>query len=233
MAPHPRRAVVAVVCVSLLSTGCVGFLMGSGPLEFRANETVVGDDALSEADYRPAGNDTLNRTLNATVSGQTRQVLITSHRYAYNRSVDADDLAAVSDNATGGPGENASGGEQTGEATASVRFSVLSTPGARVAGRSLNPLSSLSNRDIVERFTADSTDIEFQGNRTVEALGADRTVSTYRTNTSSGSGAALLVHVATIEHDGDIVVIWAVHPESVDEQARVDTLIAGLERPDG
>ena len=224
MTRHRRALLVAVVLVS--TVGCLGFLTGSQALEFSANETVVSDAALDETGYQEAGNQTVTNVINVTVAGQTRQANLTSYRYTYNRTVDEsevdrDGLGALPENGTV-PVANTSDG---------VSFSVVATPNARVGGQSVHPLARVSPEDLVQRFLeTGNTSVRFEGNRTVASLGAERTVSTFRLEGETNASDAV-VHVATFDAGTDFVITFAVHPGIIDEQDRVDTLIAGLEQP--
>jgi hypothetical protein len=203
------RAVVAVGCLVLVG-GCLGFITGSDSLAFTADRTVVGDGALAETGYQHGANETIDRTVNVSAAGQDRRVELTSYAFAYNRTVEA--------------------GAAEGDAAApAAQFTVLTTPSATVAGQSVNPLARLSTEALVERFLGGSgaDDLRAEGNRTVESLGAERTVTAFR---SGGNGTALSVHAATFEVDEDFVVVLATHPERLDERDRVDALLAGLER---
>ena len=222
---RPRRALlVAVVLVS--TVGCLGFLTGSQALEFSANETVVSDAALDETGYQEAGNQTVTNVINVTVAGQTRQANLTSYRYTYNRTVDEsevdrDGLGALPENGTVPVATTSDG----------VSFSVVATPNARVGGQSVHPLARVSPEDLVQRFLeTGNTSVRFEGNRTVASLGAERTVSTFRLEGETNASDAV-VHVATFDAGTDFVITFAVHPGIIDEQDRVDTLIAGLEQP--
>lgn len=207
-------ALLAVLAVAALTAGCVGFLTGAEPLEFSANETLVGDAALEETGYQEADNRTFTQRFNASVAGQERQVTVTNHVYSYNRTLAVE------------PGANASV-----ETTSALRFVVASTPNARVAGQTLNPIAGLSAGQLIERFLpGDRANVRFEGNRSVRALGEQRTVSTYRTSPRANANRSALIHLATFEHEGDVIVAAALHPRRIDEQARIDALIAGLEQ---
>ena len=224
MTRHRRALLVAVVLVS--TVGCLGFLTGSQALEFSANETVVSDAALDETGYQEAGNQTVTNVINVTVAGQTRQANLTSYRYTYNRTVDEsevdrDGLGALPENGTVPVATTNDG----------VSFSVVATPNARVGGQSVHPLARVSPENLVQRFLeTGNTSVRFEGNRTVASLGAERTVSTFHLEGETNASDAV-VHVATFDAGTDFVITFAVHPGIIDEQDRVDTLIAGLERP--
>jgi len=113
------------------------------------------------------------------------------------------------------------------------RFVVLSTPTGGVAGQDLNPAADWSNRRVISEMrdrTGLVPDLEAEGNRTVQALGESRRVSTY-TGTAQvlGQPVDVRVHVASFTHEGDVVVAVAVHPEDLDETDTVDALFSGLQ----
>jgi len=203
---------VAFVVV-LASAGCLGFVTGDQPLEFAANATEVDDETLAETEYRLAASESPNRTVNVSAGGQTRAVTLSSEVRRYNRTVTV---------APGVEGDFA-------------RMTVYATPSPSVAGRSVNPLGELATERLIRRVvgsTSGLSDVEFESNRSVEFLDGERTVSTYSaTQSLNGTEANVTIHFATLEHDGDYVVVVAAHPERIDERSRVDALLAGLRRP--
>lgn len=211
MSPRHRLA-VSLLVVAFATAGCVSLLTGSGPLAFAANATEVDDATLESTEYRFAGSESHNSTLNVTVTGQDRQVVLSSEVRRYNRTVEL---------APGVEGDFA-------------RFRTYTTPSPTVAGESVNPVERVDPERLVRRFAA-STDglsnVRFESNRTVRSLGSERTVSTYVARQSvSGTDTTVTVHLATVEHEDDYVVAVAVHPERVDERDRVNALFDGLVR---
>lgn len=203
---------VALVVV-LASAGCLGFLTGDQPLEFAANATEVDGETLAETEYRVAGSESPNRTLNVTAGGQTREVTLSSEVRRYNRTV------SVAQSLEGD----------------FARMTVYTTPSPTVGGRSVNPVDEWSTERLIRRLvdsTSGDSNVEFRSNRSVEFLDGERTVSTYgATRSLNGMETNVTVHLATVEHDGDYVVVVAVHPERIDERSRVDALLAGLRHP--
>jgi len=113
------------------------------------------------------------------------------------------------------------------------QFVVLSTPGATVAGQNLNPLARLPNQQIVERVserTGNIDDIESEGNRTTQSLGESRDVEMFSGTTEiEGQEVDVQMHVASFEHEGDVIIVFAVHPEQINESDNVDEMLSGLE----
>jgi hypothetical protein len=238
MASYRRALAVVVVCVGL-SAGCLGFLTGSQALEFSANETVVSDAALEETGYQEANNQTVRNVVQVGLAGQQRQVNLTSYLYRYNRSIGLGAVNAGDIGSQAGTPSGASDGETAdddvdvplGNTSSAVSFSVFAMPNARVGGQSVHPLSRVSTENLVRRFLpAGYSSVSFQGNHTVDALGDQRTVSTFRVegNASAPDG---LVHVASFDTGSDYVIAFGAHPAVIDERGRVDALIAGLEQP--
>lgn len=210
-----RRLAVVALCVLLTTTGCLGVLTGDETLSFEASAAAVDATALESANYQQYRADAETVAREFSAAGQTREVTVTNRVRGYNRTL-----------ALGPLGERDLG-----------RFVVVSSPAVEVAGETFNPVGDWSNRRLVSEL-ADSyeglDDAEFESNRTVAALGADRTVSAFTgTSTVAGQEVDVRVHVTTVRHGEDFVVALAVHPEAVDEEDRVDTLVAGLRHGSG
>jgi hypothetical protein len=208
-----RRALANVAVVALLLTaGCIGFLTGEEALAFDADPVRVADDARAEAGYEEVRVESMAVNRSFTVAGETRNVSVTNHVAAYQRAVDLGPL----------------GSEPF------ARFTVLSTPEVEIAGRTLNPVGSLSDRELATRLQSQYDSIEnvrFAGNRTVEVLGEGRTVSRFdATTTVAGTEVDLALHVAKFRHGEDFVVAIGVYPARLDgERARVETMLRGVE----
>lgn len=208
-----RRVLANVAVVALLLTaGCIGFLTGEEALAFDADPVRVADDARAEAGYEEVRVESMAVNRSFTVAGETRNVSVTNHVAAYQRAVDLGPL----------------GSEPF------ARFTVLSTPEVEIAGRTLNPVGGLSDRELATRLQSQYDSIEnvrFAGNRTVEVLGEGRTVSRFdATTTVAGTEVDLSLHVAKFRHGEDFVVAIGVYPARLDgERARVETMLRGVE----
>lgn len=213
-----RTMLTALVGLLVVSAGCTGLLTGD-TVEFTANEASVGDSALESTGYegQNASEQTIERDV--SVGGQERTVRITNHYAVYARS------ANVSENVGG----NVSGVE----APEVAQFVVISTPGAQMAGQTLNPLARLSNRQLIDRVaerTGGIEDVEFVENRTVESLDGERNVGVFNgTTTLDGQEVDVRIHVSSFEHEGDVIVAVGVHPVGIEEEENIDELLAGLE----
>jgi len=207
-----RKGILTLlVGLLVVSSGCVGLLTGE-TVEFESSPASVSDSALEETGYEQsmADEQTIERTVD--VAGQERTIRVTNHVRQYQRGIDL------------GP---------VGEVNAGS-FIVFSTPSASVAGQTLNPAASWSNERLVEEVASRNdqiSDVEFQRNRSVDALGESREVSVFSgTTTIEGQEVDVLIHLTSFEHEGDVVVAVAVYPERIDdrESPRVDTLLGGL-----
>ena len=236
-----RRVILTtVVALLVVSSGCVGLITGE-TVAFEANNATVEDEALSSTDYELNNSSTRSLTRDVEFFGQERTIRVVNEiqRYTSNGS-----LADIADNETMENNETLANNETLRDAAANEtggdgevadlkRFVVVSSPGATVAGRSLNPAASWSNERILEQVadqTGQLNDLESDGNRTVESLGEEREVSAFNATTQiKGREVEVRAHVVSFEHEGDVVIAVAVHPAEIDERENVDELIGGIE----
>jgi len=205
-----RRLLPVAVALLFVTSGCVGLITGE-TVTFAAEPATVSDSTLDETGYELQNASQRNVSESVTVAGQERTLRLTNEWRQYTRS-----------------------GTILGVEVVEIsRFVVLSTPTAEVAGQDLNPAADWSNRRVISEMrdrTGLVPDLEAEGNRTVQALGESRRVSTY-TGTAQvlGQPVDVRVHVASFTHEGDVVVAVAVHPEDLDETDTVDALFSGLQ----
>lgn len=199
------------LAVLIATAGCIGFLTGDEALEVDANAATVGDAALEATDYELTRSESPNRTMNVSVADQSREAQLSTEIREYNRSTS---IAGV-------------GGQEV------ARFSVYTVPSVSFAGQTVNPVGDSAREELVGRAlgsTGGVDNVRSEENRTVRALGEDRTISRYGAEaTGGGESANVTLHLATIGHEGDFIVVVAAHPEALDEQERVDQLIEGIE----
>ncbi|MBV0924555.1 hypothetical protein KTS45_10130 [Halomicroarcula limicola] len=206
-----RKPLLGVlVALLVVSSGCVGLITGE-TVAFESAPTSVDDSVLESTGYELTNSTEQNVTRTVEFAGQERTIRVVSHVDQYRRGIDFGPLGTVQ----------------------LSRFVVVSTPNAEVAGQSLNPAASWSNREVVAQVAARAggvRDIQFESNRTTQSLGEARQVSTFSgVMTVFGQDVDVLMHAASFEHEGDVIVVFAVHPDEIDEQARVDTMLRGLE----
>ncbi|WP_049970971.1 DUF6517 family protein [Haladaptatus cibarius] len=200
----------ALVAVLVLTSGCLGFILGD-TLSYSANKATVGDNALSETSYDKANEEQLNTERSFEVAGESRDVEVTNWITQYEKSV---------------------GVSGVGEGTVAT-FTVLSSPRFELAGESVNPLARYNNRQLVQKFVSgygNVRNIQETDTRNVTMLGSETEVSTFTgTAQSNGASVEVNIHVTKVEHGDDIVVVMAVHPKQLDESDNVSRLIEGVE----
>jgi len=194
-----RRALVGLVAVVLLA-GCTG-----GALSFSASPATVEADALAAADYAGGPPEQVTVNESVEVGGASRQVTATTWTATYD--------------ANGTP----------------ASLVVASTPDATVAGQSVNPLARLSGRELLERLAqevdnaggVDLQDLEVVEREEREVLGTRTEVTTFATTASTEQGdVPVRIHLASVSHEGDVVVLVGVDPEEVDERSTQLELMA-------
>lgn len=203
---------VSLVCI-LMTTGCLGFILGNNALSIESEPVAVSNSTLSDTDYEQIRSDAITFNTSVSVGDQERTVNATSHVREYSRDANlpATDMAVT-------------------------RFVTLSTPKAEVGGESLNPIGDRSNSQLAERLLRSYDGIESPepvNNRTVTSLNGERTISTYKATAQITQNVQIpvMLHVTTFAHNDDYITVLAVHPKQIDEQARIDQLLAGLEHP--
>jgi hypothetical protein len=102
-----------------------------------------------------------------------------------------------------------------------------------MAGQTLNPAASWSNRRIVDEVAqrgGNVEDVQFEENRTVQSLGESRELGVFSGTTEmSGREVDVRIHIANFEHEGDVLIAVGVHPTRIDERENIDELMGGIE----
>lgn len=210
-----RRGAIAAGFAALLplSSGCLGVITGSKPASFEASPVSIGDDALAETGYESTGTETRTVERTVTALGQDRTVEITNH------------VATAERRATLGP---------LGERTVGA-FAAASTPAVEIAGETHNPLAEYDGGELIRRFSGRYGPVEnvsAAGSRTVTALATETTVEKYHAEaTVEGRRVPVALHVATIRHEGDLVIAVGAYPRSIDGEAATMRLMRGLRHP--
>jgi hypothetical protein len=208
-----QRQLAAIVVVACLATlaGC-GFITGSEALAFSASPATPTTDALSETGYEEQSVEEQVVTRNFSAAGQTRTVEVTNQLAQYERSVDLGPL---------------------GSQRAAV-FVTFASPEVSVAGQTFNPIADLSEREILQRFESQYSDIsvgEEVGSQTVSTLGQSTELQQFDGSaTLGGSEVDVYIHVTKFQHEGDYIVGVGIYPQRLDgESENVVTLVEGLE----
>ncbi|GAB3410869.1 hypothetical protein GCM10027435_01890 [Haloparvum alkalitolerans] len=198
-----RTKIVAALAVVVLLAGCTG-----GAYSFESSPASVPDGALSEAGYEPMEPEPFTINESVEVAGVSADVTATSWTATYPSS----------------------------ERQASL--TVASTPDATIAGQSVNPVVRLSNEELVQRVldragdsaNLNASDVEVVGSETRTVLGTETEVTTFATTTQvNGEDVPLRIHLATVAHEGDVVVLVGLHPAAVDEKATLLDLMETVE----
>lgn len=212
MTGHHRAGAAVLLALALATTGCLGALTGTRPVQATATEPSVDGAVLDETGYEHVRTETRRETRTFSVAGQSREANVTSHFAEYQKTVDLG-LA--------------------GEFPAAV-FTVLATPQVNVLGQTKNPVGDTSSVELVHTFQS-----EYEGLSVGRTVGtANATVLGRETTVTKLAGTAALgpvdvdvsLHVARVRHGGDFVVAFAVYPQATSgEESAVLTLLRGVE----
>ncbi|ELZ91672.1 hypothetical protein C440_15199 [Haloferax mucosum ATCC BAA-1512] len=218
----PTLAVVLVVVFA----GCLG-----GGTTFSADPATIPPTAYESHGYVYGNSTVIPLSYEVGVGPATRTVGVETWVSGYSKTTADGDISALA---------------------------VVSSPDATVAGQSVNPLSNVGNRELVRTGLDLLADAQALGNvsevngvrevgaRNVTMLGAETELVTYAGTVevepgemtvdgeplaSDGGTADVRIHVATVEHESDIVVVIAVHGAGMDETDAVAALAAAVEHP--
>lgn len=205
-----RSAPLCCVVFLVALSGCLGTLAHAD-----AGATTI-PTAASEREGYVAGNETrVPFRIPVGVGGVGGEVTVTGHLAGHSRTVAADRTAVLL---------------------------LVTTPDVRVAGASVNPLRGAADPNVVRTGlelagrarslggVENVTDLREQSVRNVTFLGTTTPLSTYAGVVETDAGRAdVRVHVASVEHEGDVVVAVSVHPASMDERDAVSRMLAAAE----
>ena len=204
-------AILGVIALVTLS-GCA--LLTGDTLEFSATKATVSDAATDEAGYEEVSVEPRTINQSFTVADQERDVRVTNWVATYERDL------------------------MVGTTPAPGTVAVLSTPEISIAGQTLNPIGSMSDRDLVDRLLEEEagvSDVNRVGTRTETVLGTETEVVTFEgTIEYEGQQVDVTIHLTRVNHGGDYVVAVALHPAVMNpEQAGVETMLSGIEHETG
>ena len=208
-----RRAVLAGVPSALLLGGCTD-LLSEDEVTFEADTAAVSDEAQSETDYDEKRIE--EQVIEREFEQVDRTVVVVNQVAEYARSVELGPI----------------GGEL-------ARFTVLASPAVEVGPVGpLNPIDDMDNEELAEMMQDEYDqvqNVEQVDEREVTLLGDSVTVSKFsaEAQTEGGETVEVFLHVAQAASGEDFVVTVGVHPQDIDEEAEIDTLIAGVEHPVG
>ena len=141
----------------------------------------------------------------------------------------------------------------TNQTVGSALF-VASTPDASVAGQSVNPLVRADDAELIRRLLnqvdqqgiggngtdIQADDIEERGEETASILGGDETVSILETTVSADVSGAdgqsgsvedvpVLLYIATVQHNEDVIALVGVHPVPADQSEQLLSMMEAVE----
>jgi hypothetical protein len=205
-----RRALLAGIPMALFA-GCTDLVV-NGEAEFEAQTATVSEEARSETNYEEVEiqESTVERELPAG-----RTVRVVNALAEYSRTVET---------GLGVSGELA-------------RFTAVATPEVDIAGQAMNPVADMDNDELAERVQQqydNVQNIESVGDRTQTVADTETTVSKYDAEAqTNGQNVDINIHICRIQSEGDFVICAAVHPRDIDEESRINTLLAGIQHPSG
>lgn len=210
-----RRWQYLVVVVLVALAGC----NGAGdrtpePIEANASQAVVDDETLAETGFSETSLEEVrvNRSGTLSVSGDVQMDL--------GYTVRATGWRAVYSSAGDGPG------------TVVSLYTVPNAKPERVAA-TIDPLGDRSLSTIVTdaQGTYGSVEgLDHTRNRSVSLLGSAVVVREFSATASTGGeSTTVTVYVARTEHEGDIVRLVAVAPESAESWETVRAILSGVE----
>ena len=215
-----RRRLLAGVGAGVLaaSAGCVDLVAGDG-LELEAAPAAPSDGTVAGTNFELAERDSELIEEDIEVLGQERRLVAETHFVTYEAT------------------ESIGGQDQQ-----AALFATVSTPGYEVAGQQLNPIARLSHADLVEGVADREVDedaedeleeLEERESYEETILGESVEVSVFETETEvEGARVTLFVHVATVEHEDDVIALVGTYPEVFPEyEAEIAELLRSVEHP--
>jgi hypothetical protein len=208
-----RRAVIAGVPAALLFGGCTD-LLSEDEVTFEARKATVSGDAQSQTDYEEKRVE--EQVIEREFEQVDRTVVVVNQVAEYARSVELGPI----------------GGEL-------ARFTVLSSPSVEVGPVGpLNPIDDMDNKELAEMMQKEYDqvqNVEQVDEREGTLLGDSVTVSKFsaEAQTQGGETVDIFLHIAQTGDGDDFVVTVGVHPQDINEQDKIDTLISGVEHANG
>ncbi|MFC5366878.1 DUF6517 family protein [Salinirubrum litoreum] len=202
-----RSRVSLAVALLVVLAGCTGTLA-----EFSSEPAVVPESALSGG-YVHGNTTDVTVPLGFALGPVSRDVRLTGWVSGYSKTTD-DDIALLA---------------------------VVSTPDAEFEGQSLSPVVHLSDPELVSwtldrlaetsvqgGIAPDVTGLRVLDTETRTVLGTPTEVVTYTgTAEVEGESVAVVLHLAVVSHEGDVIVALAAHDPDLDER---EALLALMER---
>ncbi|WP_435317670.1 DUF6517 family protein [Haloarchaeobius sp. TZWSO28] len=207
-------AVVAIAAV-LVTSGCLGFVMGEEPLEYSANKATVADGALGDSGTGYTESSVENQTIeiNGTEVGIGDRTIIVDNWIAqYEKQDDFID-------------------QQVG------LFAVVSTHEVDVIGQPQNPVGNMSNSDLIDQVLGqyqtgygDISNVRQTGSEQVTMLGQQTEVTIFTGETTlEGQTVEINLYVTKVKHGDDYVIAIGGHPTKLpNEEADIYTMMQNV-----
>jgi hypothetical protein len=203
-----RRAVLGAL--GGLTAALAGCPLLNEPSSQAAEPAAVGDSALDGTGFelKETTDEVLEQTVEA--GGESTDLSLTNWVTRYTRPLPRVEADAV-------------------------RFTLLTTPSVSLAGQSVNPLQQLDEAALVEEMvsrqqTAPVENVEPTGQRTVTVLETEVTFTEFDAETTKNQ-VALRLYLGDLAHDGDVIVVFGLHPQLVEEAETMYTLAGGVDHP--
>ncbi|WP_440771202.1 DUF6517 family protein [Natronorubrum sp. DTA28] len=215
---YSRRAILATGATGTLAltAGCLDFVLGNGPMELTAERVAPTDAALEAAGY--GEYEIEERSIEETIEvGVERDVEARVWSSIYSKDV-----------------------EHRGIEHEGAFFVAVSIPDFSILGRSFNPISEMTNDELLEEFLSeidsdhtDIDDISKVDSFTLDILGDDRTVDVFEGESEfEGEPIDIEIPVASFGHEDDRIVLLGSYPAALaEESANAEELMESVEHP--
>jgi hypothetical protein len=198
------------VAMLVVLAGCTGTLA-----EFSSEPATIPASALSPG-YVHGNTTDVTVPIGVGLGPVSRDVRLTGWVSGYSRTTADDDV---------------------------VLLAVVSTPDAEFQGQSVSPVVRLSDPELVSwtldrladaslqgGIDADVTGLRVLDSETRTVLGTPTEVVTYTgTAEVDGESVAVLLHLAVVSHEGDVVVALGAHESGLDEREALVSLMERIE----
>jgi hypothetical protein len=207
---QPRAGVAVALALTLVATGCLGFVTGEEPLEYEAEEATVPDEDLGafalvqERELVERQNRTMPASPEPGQANVTRQVVVESSVVWYGKNETIN-----------------------GEQRQIASLAVVSTPVIDVVEYPLNPVGNMSERELLaflqdqadsdqfggvtdlERVDPDDVPVETED---VDVLDQETDIMVFEaTRVVQNREVRVRIYVAKVRHGDDYVVMLGGH----------------------
>ena len=218
---NTRRQLLALGAVAGMA-GCLGEVLGDGPIVVSAQPAGIDADVREDAGYDLVREESVELEETVSALGVERDVRATNWFVEFGREIDLAGIDLPTDDVNAGT------------------VAVLSTPSVSVAGRSFNPVATMSADELAELIQS-----EYEGIDSLEELDEESaTVLDESTTVTRFAGEAdlagtgitvdVILHVSEAVSSGDdLVIVLGGYPAVVEEEEadRVRAMFGGVHHP--